>query len=250
MRGFAPVVFDATHSLQLPGGLGHATGGAREFHSYLARAAAGAGVDGFFVEVHPNPSEALSDATTQLSFDEFDQLIENGLLAARKNRPLLLFPQAVGQVFLECLETLEVADLLGQPIVQRRQVGGAAGLDGQAVLFGSVFETLDDLRAAVGPGVRITSEARDAEEARQAVRGGADVVLLDNMTPGEMAALAPELRRLASGRERPLELEASGGISRDDLAAVACSGVDRISVGSLTHSVSALDVSLYLESAP
>jgi 2-dehydro-3-deoxyphosphooctonate aldolase (KDO 8-P synthase) len=75
MRGFAPVVFDATHSLQLPGGLGHATGGAREFHSYLARAAAGAGVDGFFIEVHPNPSEALSDATTQLSFDEFDQLI-------------------------------------------------------------------------------------------------------------------------------------------------------------------------------
>jgi 2-dehydro-3-deoxyphosphooctonate aldolase (KDO 8-P synthase) len=75
MRAFAPVVFDATHSLQLPGGLGHATGGAREFHPYLARAAAGAGVDGFFIEVHPNPSEALSDATTQLSFDEFDRLI-------------------------------------------------------------------------------------------------------------------------------------------------------------------------------
>ena len=75
MRGLAPVVFDATHSLQLPGGLGHATGGAREFHPYLARAAAGAGVDGFFIEVHPNPSEALSDATTQLSFDEFDRLI-------------------------------------------------------------------------------------------------------------------------------------------------------------------------------
>jgi 2-dehydro-3-deoxyphosphooctonate aldolase (KDO 8-P synthase) len=75
MRAFAPVVFDATHSLQLPGGLGHATGGARHFHSYLARAAAGAGVDGFFIEVHPNPPEALSDATTQLSFDEFDRLI-------------------------------------------------------------------------------------------------------------------------------------------------------------------------------
>ena len=75
MRGFAPVVFDCTHSLQLPGGLGHATGGAREFHSYLARAAAGAGVDGFFIEVHPNPPEALSDATTQLSFDEFDRLL-------------------------------------------------------------------------------------------------------------------------------------------------------------------------------
>jgi len=75
MRGFAPVVFDATHSLQLPGGLGHVTGGAREFHPYLARAAAGAGVDGFFIEVHPNPAEALSDATTQLSYDEFDRLI-------------------------------------------------------------------------------------------------------------------------------------------------------------------------------
>ncbi len=75
MRHFAPVIFDATHSLQLPGGLGHATGGAREFHPYLARAAAAAGVDGFFIEVHPNPPEALSDATTQLSYDEFDRLI-------------------------------------------------------------------------------------------------------------------------------------------------------------------------------
>ncbi len=75
MRGFAPVVLDCTHSLQLPGGLGHATGGAREFHSYLARAAAGAGVDGFFIEVHPNPPEALSDAATQLSFNELDRLI-------------------------------------------------------------------------------------------------------------------------------------------------------------------------------
>jgi 2-dehydro-3-deoxyphosphooctonate aldolase (KDO 8-P synthase) len=75
MRQFAPVIFDATHSLQLPGGLGHATAGAREFHPYLSRAAAGAGVDGFFIEVHPNPPEALSDATTQLSFDEFDRLV-------------------------------------------------------------------------------------------------------------------------------------------------------------------------------
>jgi 2-dehydro-3-deoxyphosphooctonate aldolase (KDO 8-P synthase) len=76
MRRFAPVIFDCTHSLQLPGGLGHATGGAREFHPFLARAAAAAGVDGFFIEVHPDPPSALSDATTQLSFDELDRLIE------------------------------------------------------------------------------------------------------------------------------------------------------------------------------
>lgn len=75
MREFAPVVFDATHSLQLPGGLGHATGGAREFHPHLSRAAAAVGVDGVFVEVHPNPPEALSDATTQLDPAEFERLV-------------------------------------------------------------------------------------------------------------------------------------------------------------------------------
>ena len=75
MRRFAPVVFDATHSLQLPGGLGHATGGAREFHPHLARAAAAVGVDGVFVEVHPKPPEALSDATTQLDPTEFERLV-------------------------------------------------------------------------------------------------------------------------------------------------------------------------------
>jgi len=75
IRRFAPVVFDVTHSLQLPGGLGHSTGGAREFYPYLARAAAAAGVDGFFVEVHPSPRDALSDPSTQLAPEEFDQLI-------------------------------------------------------------------------------------------------------------------------------------------------------------------------------
>jgi 2-dehydro-3-deoxyphosphooctonate aldolase (KDO 8-P synthase) len=75
VRGFAPVVFDVTHSLQLPGGLGHATGGAREFHPHLARAAAAVGVDGFFIEVHPRPADALSDAATQLDFEEFEALV-------------------------------------------------------------------------------------------------------------------------------------------------------------------------------
>ena len=76
MRRFAPVIFDCTHSLQLPGGLGHATGGAKVFHPYLARAAAAAGVDGFFIEVHPDPPNAMSDATTQVTYDEFDRLLE------------------------------------------------------------------------------------------------------------------------------------------------------------------------------
>ncbi len=75
MRQFAPVIFDVTHSLQLPGGLGHATAGARQYHPHLARAAAAAGVDGFFIEVHPDPAQALSDATTQLSRAEFEAIL-------------------------------------------------------------------------------------------------------------------------------------------------------------------------------
>lgn len=72
MRSFAmlhadgiPVIFDATHSLQLPGG-GQVTGGARQYAEPLARAAVAAGADGIFMEVHPDPEAALSDATTQL----------------------------------------------------------------------------------------------------------------------------------------------------------------------------------------
>jgi 2-dehydro-3-deoxyphosphooctonate aldolase (KDO 8-P synthase) len=75
MRRFAPVVFDVTHSLQLPGGLGHATGGAREFHLQLARGAVAAGADAIFVEVHDDPPNALSDAATQLSPEEFRTLV-------------------------------------------------------------------------------------------------------------------------------------------------------------------------------
>jgi 2-dehydro-3-deoxyphosphooctonate aldolase (KDO 8-P synthase) len=61
-----PVIYDATHSLQLPGGLGKETGGAREYAPALARAAAAVGVDGYFFEVHDDPAHAKSDRATQL----------------------------------------------------------------------------------------------------------------------------------------------------------------------------------------
>ena len=83
MRRFAPVVFDVTHSLQLPGGLGNATGGVREFALQLARGAVAAGVDAVFVEVHDDPPRALSDASTQLSPTEFRALVSQAL-AIRK----------------------------------------------------------------------------------------------------------------------------------------------------------------------
>jgi 2-dehydro-3-deoxyphosphooctonate aldolase (KDO 8-P synthase) len=83
MRRLAPVVFDVTHSLQLPGGLGHATGGAKEFHLHLARGAVAAGVDALFVEVHDDPPNALSDAPTQLSPTEFRTLVAHALAVRR-----------------------------------------------------------------------------------------------------------------------------------------------------------------------
>ena len=76
MRGFGyPVVYDATHSLQLPGGLGEATGGMAELIPNLARAAVACGIDGLFMEVHDNPTAALSDATTQFPLEKLEELL-------------------------------------------------------------------------------------------------------------------------------------------------------------------------------
>src|SRR5687767_9045666 len=70
-----PVVFDATHSLQLPGGLGHASGGERKFIPYLARAGVAAGVDVLFMEVHEDPDHALSDGPNSLALADFEELL-------------------------------------------------------------------------------------------------------------------------------------------------------------------------------
>ena len=71
-----PVVFDATHSVQLPGGLGKASGGQRQYVPYLARAAAAVGIDALFLEVHPDPDHALSDGPNSLDFKSAEQTIE------------------------------------------------------------------------------------------------------------------------------------------------------------------------------
>ena len=76
MREFAPVVFDLTHSMQLPGGQGETTGGMRQFGETLARAATAAGIDGLFLEVHDSPAAALSDSTTQWPLDRLESLLE------------------------------------------------------------------------------------------------------------------------------------------------------------------------------
>jgi len=77
MRKFAPVIFDATHSVQMPGGAGGKSGGKREFVAPLSRAAAAVGVDGFFYETHFDPDNALSDGPNMLKIDELKKVVKD-----------------------------------------------------------------------------------------------------------------------------------------------------------------------------
>ena len=80
MRGLGyPVIFDGTHSVQLPGGAGTTSWGQREFVEYLTRAAAAVGIDGLFLEVHDNPAEALSDGANMIPLDKLEVLLKNVL---------------------------------------------------------------------------------------------------------------------------------------------------------------------------
>ncbi len=89
IRGFgAPVVYDITHSMQRPGGEGKQTGGTPQFARPLARAAAAAGADGFFMEVHDNPPEALSDRATQLRPEAAREIIEDILTMRSALKPI------------------------------------------------------------------------------------------------------------------------------------------------------------------
>ncbi len=87
MRSFGcPVIFDATHSVQLPGGAGGSSSGQREFIAPLARAAVAAGIDGLFMEIHPKPEEALCDGPNSIPLHEVETLL----------RQILRVRQAVG----------------------------------------------------------------------------------------------------------------------------------------------------------
>ena len=94
-----PVVFDVTHSVQLPGGEGKSSGGQPEFIEPLARAGAAIGVDGIFLEVHENPAKALSDGTNALSLDKLRPLLEKvtrfAALARESGAPAAPAPRVV-----------------------------------------------------------------------------------------------------------------------------------------------------------
>ncbi|MCZ6711035.1 MAG: 3-deoxy-8-phosphooctulonate synthase, partial [Gammaproteobacteria bacterium] len=98
MRGLAimrdtdcPVIFDATHSVQMPGGLGASSGGQREMVPVLARAAVAAGIAGLFIETHPDPAKALSDGPNSWPLEQMQPLLAQLVELDRvtKSRPFL-----------------------------------------------------------------------------------------------------------------------------------------------------------------
>ena len=84
-----PVVFDGTHAVQQPGGQGTSSGGQREFIPHLARAAVAVGVQALFLEVHPDPANALSDAATMLALDDLPALLDTLLKVQAAVKPVL-----------------------------------------------------------------------------------------------------------------------------------------------------------------
>jgi 2-dehydro-3-deoxyphosphooctonate aldolase (KDO 8-P synthase) len=90
MREMAPVVFDATHSVQMPGGLGTSSGGQRQYVPVLARAAVAVGVDALFMEIHEDPDRALSDGPNMVPLAQLEQLLVElmALDAARPAEPV------------------------------------------------------------------------------------------------------------------------------------------------------------------
>jgi nicotinate-nucleotide pyrophosphorylase (carboxylating) len=139
--------------------------------------------------------------------------------------------------------------------LEKAAVVAGGGTSHRFGLFDMVLIKENHVAAAggVGPAVRaaralradiaIEVEAQTADEVREALEAGAPRILLDNMTPDEMRAIATEV----AGRA---ELEASGNVNLDTVRAAAETGVDFISVGALTHSAPALDLSLILERLP
>ena len=112
--------------------------------------------------------------------------------------------------------------------------------DNHIAAAGSISAAVQGVRTGDGRGRAIEVEVKSQAELQEALALGVDRILLDNMSLAEMR----EAVHLAGGRT---PLEASGNIALDNVAAVAATGVDYISVGLLTHSVQALDVSLLLD---
>jgi nicotinate-nucleotide pyrophosphorylase (carboxylating) len=117
-----------------------------------------------------------------------------------------------------------------------------------AAVGGDVGLAVARMRQMLPPGAEVEVEADTIDQVTAALSAGADRILLDNMTTGQMReAVEITNGRARLDRDRPIRLEASGGVSLATVRAIAETGVDDISVGALTHSAPALDLSLSIE---
>ena len=114
--------------------------------------------------------------------------------------------------------------------------------ENHAAFVGGVGEAVRRARDA-RPELPVEAECRDLGEIRDAVEAGAGRLLLDNMTPSELQEAVAAVRRTGNA----VELEASGGITLENVTEIAASGVDYVSIGALTHSAPALDLSMSVE---
>ena len=117
---------------------------------------------------------------------------------------------------------------------------GAMLKDNHIDAGGGIAKTVETLRGKLGHMVKIEVETRDLDEVREALKAGADIIMLDNMTNDMMR----EAVKIIDGKAKT---EASGGITLDTIAEVAKTGVDIISLGALTHSVQAFDISMKMK---
>ena len=117
---------------------------------------------------------------------------------------------------------------------------GAMLKDNHIDAYGSITKAVEDLRSRMGHMIKIEVEVRNEEELREALSCNADVIMLDNMTCEQMKKCV----EIADGKA---VLEASGNVTLDNMAEVAATGVDIVSVGALTHSVKAFDISLRID---
>lgn len=117
---------------------------------------------------------------------------------------------------------------------------GAMLKDNHIDAYGSITKAVEALRSKMGHMIKIEVEVRNEDELREALACSADVIMLDNMTCEQMKKCV----EIADGKA---VLEASGNVTLDNMAEVAATGVDIVSVGALTHSVKAFDISLKID---
>ena len=117
---------------------------------------------------------------------------------------------------------------------------GAMLKDNHIDAYGSITKAVEALRSKMGHMIKIEVEVRNEEELREALSCNADVIMLDNMT-------CEQMKRCVEIADGKAVLEASGNVTLDNMAEVAATGVDIVSVGALTHSVKAFDISLKID---